>query len=145
MPSQHTNLPSILLMLDWTSKVYIDSNKYCFMTINVVFLGNLTNPRKVTVDKGKIKMIRGMKTVTSIYLTESYFGLPSFSQRHIKNSISNVATTTQYTERENYICTNEAEMQFWEIKKKIHVALPLLPNCERYFQVQFHFYTNRGA
>ena len=36
-------------------------------------------------------------------------------------------------------------MKFWEIKNKIHAALPLLPNCKRYFQVQSHFYTNRGA
>ena len=36
-------------------------------------------------------------------------------------------------------------MQCWEIKKKICAALPLLPNYERYFQVQSDFYTNRGA
>ena len=80
MPSLHTSLPSIVFMLDWTSKVYINSNKYCFVTSNGVFLGYLTNPQSVTLDKGKIKTIRDMKTVTSIYLIESYFGLASFSR-----------------------------------------------------------------
>ena len=84
MPSLHTSLPSIVFMLDQTSKVYIDSNKYCFMTSNVVFPGYVTKPHSVTVDKGKIKTIREMKTVTSIYLIKTDFGLASLSRRHIR-------------------------------------------------------------
>ena len=55
IPGKCTSLPNIILLLDWTSKRYIPSNNYCFMTSHVGFPEYVVNHKNVTDDKGKMK------------------------------------------------------------------------------------------
>ena len=46
---------SIILLLDWTSKRHITSNKYFFMTSHVELPEYIVNHQDITDDKGKMK------------------------------------------------------------------------------------------
>ena len=141
IPGKCTSLPHIILFMDWTSKRYITSNKYCFMTSHVVIPEYIVNHRDVTDDKGKIAIIMDMKALTSIYQEDINYAFASFCRRHIKNVGSIAAKTTKCILRENYIYTIKREIKRWKMKDKHPTAVQLLQKFMEYFRIQSHLST----
>ena len=141
IPRKCTSLPNIILLLDWTSKRYNTSDKYCFMTSHVVFPKYMVNHEYVTDDKGKIKTIIDMKAFRSIYQVDRNYGLASFYRRHIKNLGSNAAKTGKCIHRENYIYTIKREIKRWKMKNNHCTALQLWQNFIKYVRIYGHLST----
>ena len=142
IPGKCTSLPNIILLLDWTSKRYITSNKYCFLTSHVVIPEYIVNCQDVTDDKGKITTIMDMKAFTSIYHEESNYAFASFFRRHIKNVGSITAKTTKCILIEKYIYTIiKREIKWWKMKDKHPTAVQLLQKFTEYFRIQSHLST----
>ena len=129
IPRKCMSLPNIILLLDWTSKRYITSDKYCLMTSHVVFPEYIVNHQDVLDDKGKMKTIIDMKALRSIYQVDRNYGLASFYRRHIKNLGSNATKTSKCIHRENYIYTIKREIKRWKTKNN-HVSTVWVRGCQ---------------
>jgi hypothetical protein len=127
LEAEHEKHLKLVLQRLREHKLYAKLNKCEFWIDEVPFLGHIISKGGIAVDPSKVKDVLDWEVPHSMKEVRSFLGLAGYYWRFIENFSKIVKPLTSFLEKGvDFFWTDEHQMAFDELKKKLTTALVLI-------------------